>query len=222
MKKEKRILSDFDSLDVNDVIISIERSFNISFEENDFIQIKTYGQLEDYVLSRIKGKETNDCTSQQAFYKLRKILVKEFNIPYNKIKLDTKLEEIFPKKERKNNILMLKKLLKSENEILTFSTGKFIILAIIFISAIYLLFTNFFYGIVLFIIGKILSEELKKNKFLYRDLREFSNKLVINNYKNSRRNSATYNPKEVKDIIKDIFSDSLQIEKSKIQYDTIL
>jgi hypothetical protein len=31
-----------------------------------------------------------------------------------------------------------------------------------------------------------------------------------------------YSPKEVKEIIKDIFSDMLDIEKSKLQYNTIL
>ena len=51
---------------------------------------------------------------------------------------------------------------------------------------------------------------------------ELSKLMVKKDYKNSRRASETYNPKEVKEIIKEIFSDMLDIEKTKLQYNTIL
>ena len=149
-------------------------------------------------------------------------LVEEFKIPYNRINLNTKLTEIFPKNIRNNEIKKLKSSLKFENQILTFSKEQFIILTIIFITSIYFLFTNFFYGLFFLVIGKILSEEMKKNNFLFKNLRELTNTLKIKNYKNSRRDYETYNPKEVKEIIKEIFSDSLDIEKSKIHHETIL
>ena len=63
---------------------------------------------------------------------------------------------------------------------------------------------------------------MKKNNFLFKNLRELTNTLKIKNYKNSRKDYETYNPKEVKEIIKEIFSDSLDIEKSKIHHETIL
>lgn len=222
MKKEKGILDTGDGLDSVEIIIAIEKTFHIKFDERDFENVKTYGEFENLVLNKIQGTEINDCTSQQAFYKLRKILVEDFNIPFNKVNLDTKLEGIFSEKKRKNNVKKLKDLLNFENQILTFSTEQFIILTIIFIAAIYLLFTNFFYGIIFLIIGKILSEEMKKNNFLFKNLRELTTTLKIKNYKNSRSNPETYNPKEVKEIIKEIFSDMLGIEKSKIKFDTVL
>ena len=147
MKKEKGILSSYDSLDIDEVIITIEKTFHIKFDERDFEEVKTYGEFEKLVLDKIQGIEINDCTSQQTFYKLRKILVEEFKIPYNRINLNTKLTEIFPKNIRNNEIKKLKSSLKFENQILTFSKEQFIILTIIFITSIYFLFTNFFYGL---------------------------------------------------------------------------
>ena len=75
MKKEKGILSSYDSLDIDEVIITIEKTFHIKFDERDFEEVKTYGEFEKLVLDKIQGIEISDCTSQQTFYKLRKILV---------------------------------------------------------------------------------------------------------------------------------------------------
>lgn len=222
MKKEKALLADYDILDINEVIISIEKSFDIKFNQEELNSLRTYGEFENLVLNKIKGIEKNDCTSQQAFYKLRKILSEEFNIPFYKIQLNTKLTDVFPKKNRISNIKKLKQLLKYEGNVLTFSRLEFVVLGTIFISSILLFFFSSFYGILLFAIGLIMSEVMKTNTFLFKDIRELTNILKIENYKNSRRDSETYNSIEIKQAIKDIFSESLMIEKSKIFHETIL
>lgn len=222
MKKEKALLADYDILDINEVIFSIEKSFDIKFNQEELNSLTTYGEFENLALIKIKGIETNDCTSQQAFYKLRKILHEEFNIPIKNILLNTKLTDIFPEKNRISNIKKLKKLLKYEGNILTFSGMEFIILGTVFISSIVLFFFNSFYGLLLFAIGLILSEEMKANTFLFKDIRELTNNLKTENYKNSRRDPKTYNSQEIKQAIKDIFSESLIIEKSKICHDSVL
>ena len=94
MKKEKGILSSYDSLDIDEVIITIEKTFHIKFDERDFEKVKTYGDFENLVLNKIEGRETEDCCSQQTFYKLRKIFIEEFNIPFEKINPKTQLENI--------------------------------------------------------------------------------------------------------------------------------
>jgi hypothetical protein len=38
--------------------------------------VKTYGDFENLVLNKIEGTETEDCSSQQTFYKLEKFLLK--------------------------------------------------------------------------------------------------------------------------------------------------
>ena len=57
MKKEKGILSSYDSLDIDEVIITIEKTFHIKFDERDFEEVKTYGEFEKLVLDKIQGIE---------------------------------------------------------------------------------------------------------------------------------------------------------------------
>lgn len=222
MKKEKGILAKYDALDIDEIIISIEKSFDIKINDNEANGIKTYGDFETLILSKIEGEEKSDCTSQQAFYKLRNIISENFNIEKKDIKLETKLDEIFPKKNRIKNIQLLEKELSIKNKFLTFSSIQFVVLFIVFSSSIVFLFFNLFYAFIIFSIGLILSETFKANSFYFKNIKEFSEFLKNENYKNSRRDYNSFNPNEVKDVIKNIFFEKLDIEKSKLNFDTLL
>ena len=52
MKKEKGILSSYDSLDIDEVVIAIEKTFHLKFDERDFEKVKTYGDFENLVLNK--------------------------------------------------------------------------------------------------------------------------------------------------------------------------
>lgn len=224
MKKEKGILSSYDSLDVDELIFAIEKTFHLKFDERDFEKVKTYGEFENLVLNKIEGTEAEDCTSQQAFYKLRKILVDEFNITFEKINPKTQLKEIFPPKDRIKKVSILKDKLKTEVKFLKPDFTLSLISVILIILSFYYFFNQFLLGLFLFMIGIFcvkIAQDFGK-EFYAIDVGELSELMVKKDYKISRRNSETYNPKEVKEIIKDIFSDMLDIEKSKLQYNTIL
>lgn len=224
MKKEKGILSDYDSLDVDEVIFAFEKTFNLKFDEKDFREIITYGDFENLVLNKIKGTETNDCTSQQAFYKLRKILVDEFNIPFKNIKPKTQLEDIVPSKDRIKKVTFLKDKLKTNVNFLKPDFTLSFISVVLIILSFYYFFNQFLLGLFLFGIGIFcvkIAQDFGK-KFYSKNVGELSNLMVTKYYKNSRSNSETYNPKEIKNIIKNTFSEMLDIEKSKLQYNTIL
>jgi hypothetical protein len=67
-------LKNIDPLDIDDLLSKIELSFGIEFFENELNHIKTFGEFCEYVENKIEFKNTNDCTNQQAFYKLRNAL----------------------------------------------------------------------------------------------------------------------------------------------------
>lgn len=224
MKKEKGILSSYDSLDVDEVVNTIEKTLHLKFDERDFEEVKTYGEFENLVLNKIEGTETYDCTSQQAFYKLRKILVEDFNIPFRDITPKTQLDNIFPSKDRIKKVTFLKDKLKTEINFLKPDFTLSFISVILIILSFYYFFNQFLFGLLLFGIGIFCSKIAQDygKEFYVTNIGELSEFMVKKDYKNSRRDSETYNPKEVKDIIKEIFSDMLDIEKSKLQYNTIL
>ena len=224
MKKEKGILSSYDSLDIDEVVIAIEKTFHLKFDERDFEKVKTYGDFENLVLNKIEGRETEDCCSQQTFCKLRKIFIEEFNIPFEKINPKTQLENIFPSKNRIKKVSILKDKLKTEVNFLKPDFKFSLISAILIILSIYYFFNQFLLGLFLFVIGIFclkIAQDFGK-EFNAITIGELSKLMVKKDYKFARKNSETYNPKEVKEIIKDIFSDMLDIEKSKLQYNTIL
>ena len=95
-------LSNVDSEDIEDVIIKIEKSFNIKFEVNELFEVKSFGEFSDAIIDKIQLQNIESCTTQQAFYKIRKAITETFHI--ENIKPETKLEEIFPRINRRKNI----------------------------------------------------------------------------------------------------------------------
>lgn len=78
------------------------------------------------------------------------------------------------------------------------------------------------YAFIVFSLAMILSESFKKKKFRFKNVQNLIEFLKNENYRNSRRNPASYNRTEIKEVIKNIFSDSFDIEKSKFKDDSIL
>lgn len=67
---EAKILK-LDAEDVEDVLARIAYSLNIEFGNNTFKDAKTFNDFSNVIVSKMVVEDTADCTSQQAFYKLR-------------------------------------------------------------------------------------------------------------------------------------------------------
>ena len=93
-------LTHIDSFDVDDVIHSIETSFNFKFEKEDLQEVKTFGDLCDCTTKRLNRIELNDCTSQQVFYKIRSAIHICQNESEVQITPTTRLEHVFPDEKR--------------------------------------------------------------------------------------------------------------------------
>jgi hypothetical protein len=64
-------LKNIDPDDISDLLIKVENSFNITFSDTELTHISMFGELCDHIANKIQLDHTDDCTSQQAFYKLR-------------------------------------------------------------------------------------------------------------------------------------------------------
>jgi hypothetical protein len=93
-------LSNIDPEDVGDVLLKIERSFNIRFTDEDLKGVKTFGALCDLVVDKVKQVQSDSCTTQQAFYKLRNAINAKKPIEKCDLKPQTKLCELFPRDNR--------------------------------------------------------------------------------------------------------------------------
>ncbi|MEO0899828.1 MAG: acyl carrier protein [Bacteroidota bacterium] len=204
-----------DSEDLEDMLLKIEDSFDIRFEPNELAHVKTYGEFHDAIKDKISLDHSEDCTTQQAFYKLREALIKSTDINRKEITPTTTLTEIFPKKSRKNQIKILEMNLGFKLSILRppyFVTG---FLAILLLASFVMLFIHWQYGLGLAIGGLWISDKLG-NELDCKTVRDLSNKMAREHYLKSRRNSKTMNKNEFDKILEDCFIDFLGVRKSEL------
>src|SRR5688572_27287999 len=94
-------LDNYEDDDIFDVVVRLEKSFAIKFDKNAFIDVKTFGDLCDVIESYIKYDNKEDCTKQQAFYKIRVAISETQLIEKRLINLDSKLADLFPRRNRR-------------------------------------------------------------------------------------------------------------------------
>ncbi len=83
--------------DVEDALREVEKSLNIHFAAGELKDLKTFGELTEIVLSKMPPDHVADCSTQQAFYKLR-LAMTDGNPT---IHPQTPLADLFPKKTRR-------------------------------------------------------------------------------------------------------------------------
>ena len=97
-------LRNVDSEDLEDVLVKIEKSFDFKFEETELKDVKTFGQLCDIITNKVQGNNIDDCTTQQAFYKLRNAIASIFLVDKYNITPNTDLRLLFSKNLRRQKI----------------------------------------------------------------------------------------------------------------------
>ncbi|MDR2271052.1 MAG: hypothetical protein LBF27_09125 [Sphingobacterium sp.] len=78
-------LENVDPDDISDLLVKLEKSFDMKFESTELMHIFTFGELCDHITNKIQLAHSNDCTSQQAFYKLRDAMASILQIDYKTI-----------------------------------------------------------------------------------------------------------------------------------------
>lgn len=99
-------------LDGVELVLATEEAFDISITDAEASGIQTVGQLEALVLEKLKitGKnfsQSTPCLSAFAFNRLRTALIKHFGVSRNQVRLETRLEDLLPSKNRAQNWKLL-------------------------------------------------------------------------------------------------------------------
>ena len=220
MKNNK--LDTYELENIEDCIPSIEEMYKFKFQNGETENIKNFDEFCDLIITKIDFENIESCTTQQAFYKLRNSIIEEKITIKEKIKLETKLDQIFPKK---NRIKLVKKV---ENNIgfklNVLQPPKFITytLVLIFIISFVSLFINLkigVLGIVISVLGFYLSNLFGKELEI-ETLKELVEKITSENYLKVRTQKNTVNKSELKKILIDWFVENSGIEKEKLLYST--
>ena len=214
-------LDNYEDEDIFDVVVKLEKSFAIKFDKEAFIDVKTFGDLCDVIESYINYDNKEDCTKQQAFYKIRTAISETQLIDKMLITLDTKLVDLFPRHNRRTQVKKFQKQLGVNLKFLTYPGW----LALTLILGLLSSFIAFFFdwkiavsGIVFFTIALKVADILGKELEFDR-VKDLTEKAAREHYIDIRRSKLTVNRNEILTTIKDAFSVGLSIDKEQLTRD---
>lgn len=209
-------LNNVDPEDLDDVLVKIERSFNISLEDTSFKDVKTFGKLCDVVIEKVKQTNNESCTTQQAFYKIRNAINSTIAAPKELVKPQTKLEDIFPRDNRIVVITEIEKEIGFQLNLLQPKQGIITAFALILLASL----TGFFFqpvmatlGLIVAISGFALAGRFGK-ELKVKTLGDLAEKVAREHYLKCRRNAATVNRAEISQKLKKLFTSELYLEPS--------
>ena len=211
-------LKDIDSEDLEDLLVKVEKSFAITFIGNELVHIKTFGELCDFIENKIQLENSDDCTSQQAFYKLREAISTTLPLDRKIISPILPLNQILPRQNRRSKVKKLENHLGFKLKILSAPNWVTGILLIAFTISFITVFFNWRIGVlgmVFSICFLWLSRKLGKELDL-KTVGEVAEKMTRENYVKARRNQNTFNSKEIEKILMEWFGEYFELEKSQL------
>jgi hypothetical protein len=216
-------LQECDPEDIADIIPKIEKSFNLKFKREEFIGVKTFGDICKIVENHLDYHD-QDCTLQQAFYKVRLAISKAKNIDHNNIKKSSKLEEFFPRNTRIRDWKKVENELGFTVPILTMKNGLIVTLLIGFILSTLCFFLSWkiaLGGLIGFgIFSKFLG--LFSKELSLQTVSDLTRKISSENYSFVRRKKNSGNRQEVFTMIQEFFSSELYINRATLNSDSRL
>lgn len=210
-------LTDYDAEDIFDVIVKLEKSFGLKFDKEAFLHVNTFGDLCEVFDNYINALgQREDCTTQQAFYRIRSAITSVLPINIDNIYPETRLEDLFPVDGRRKGAKLFKKEVRVNIRLLTYPGW----LALCFVAGIVLSFATLFYdwrvalGGLAFFVGAIKIAETFGRTLVVETVGQLAEKMAREHYTESRRTKGTVNRKEVTQLIINTFSEDLAIEKA--------
>ena len=208
-------LCNVDPDDVSDVLVKVEKSFAFKFGSTELKDVKTFGELCDIITSKAQGENSNDCTTQQAFYKLRDAFADTLLIDKKSITPDTDLQMLFPRQNRRQKVKEVRIKLEARFDILeikewlkwTYFFGIVVSLFMFLFKWQYALSGLAFFSFLGWTLNKFFATEIAA-----QTIGQFVEKFARENYIEARRNPATINRIEIAKKVKDLFRTDLGLE----------
>jgi hypothetical protein len=207
-------LQDCDLEDIEDIIPKIERSFNLKFKREEFLGVKTFGDICKIVENHLDYQD-QDCTLQQGFYIVRLAISKAQNIDQNNIKTSSKIEELFPRNTRIRDWKKVEKELGFRAPILNMKNELFLTLLAGFCLSTLCFFLSWklaLGGLIGFgVLSKFLA--LFSKELSLQTVGDVARKISSENYALVRRKNNSGNRQEVFTMIQELFASVLDIRK---------
>lgn len=217
-------LDEYEDADIFDVIVKLEHSFAIEFGKEAFKNVKTFGDLCDVIESHIQYENSEDCTSQHAFYKIQAAISETRRIDKKLILPDTQLADLFPRQYRRRQVKAFQQHLGVRLQLLTYPGWLFPIFIAGFLASFIAFFVDWkiaLSGIIFFAVALTIADKLGK-ELAIGTVKELTIKATTEHYIEMKSAALTVNRNEITDIIKEAFSTDLGINKKQLTRDAKL
>ncbi|MBN9382742.1 MAG: hypothetical protein J0H74_18400 [Chitinophagaceae bacterium] len=172
----------------------------------------------------IELEHADDCTTQQAFYKIRESIAKIQFLGKNTITPNSDLEGLIPRKRRQHTILKIRKESGLSLKILEPKGWISVTLFFGLLASIVALFFNSRYGLLglgAIIFGFQLASRFGK-EFSVKTVGDAATMAARENYIKSRRNLKTVNRQEIVNKIEEVFIHDLDLDPSVLTREALL
>lgn len=210
-------LKNIDSEDISDMLLKVEEPFGFKFGKTELKDVTTFGELCDIIINKVQGDNINDCTTQQAFHKLRKAISATLLIDKESITIDKDLQELFPRHNRRQKIKEFQKELGFSIDVLDIKEWMSWTIVLGFVLSIIMFFFNWqiaLSGLAFSILFSWTSIKFFATELEPLTVGQLAEKLSREDYLKARCNSATVNRNEIAQKVKELFSKDLDLEES--------
>jgi hypothetical protein len=213
MAEEIYKLRSIDPEDINDVLVKIQRSFNIKLDNEGLTNANTFGSLCDLIINKINLEHEDTCTTQHAFYLLRNAIATATGTDKCSITPHTRLSKLFPRENRLQIIQEIEHELGFGIDLLQ---PKLLILAIfsaVFLGSMIGCYFNWeigIAGILASVLGLKLAGKFGKEMHL-KTVGDLASKISRESYLKARRNS-TINKNEIEQKVRELFANDLGLQ----------
>lgn len=217
-------LDNIDPEDFGDTLLKLEKSFGTKFANNSFKDAKTFGDVCNIIESQINLADEDDCTTQQAFYKIRKAIGLTQNFDERKIEPQTKLEDIFPRSNRRQNVKHFQQTLGFSVDILSMKTWLAVTIFVGFILSLIAFFFSWQVAVAVltfFTLSAWTASKFSKELDI-STVGQLTEKISREHYALARRHSGTMNRKEIVKTIQDVFTSDHLIDREYLTKDATL
>jgi ABC-type multidrug transport system fused ATPase/permease subunit len=210
--------------DLDELLQTIEKSYDIQFVSNELAHIRTFGEMTDHIVAKIKLQDKDDCTDQQAFYKLREAIVATRHLDGKLVQANTYLISIFPRQSRLKDFKEVERILGFKLKALRPKDSISAAVLILFLISVVMLFIDWRYGLIGTLVSIALFRIVDKTGKEFKELTvgELTKRMSQRNYVQSRRDKGTVNKKEIESKIGNLLIDELALDLKEIKRETVI
>ncbi|HTI60464.1 hypothetical protein [Mucilaginibacter sp.] len=196
------------------VLLKIQRSFNIEFDNEGLKNVKTFGGVCDLIVSKINQGHADHCTTQHSFYQLRNSISAITHIDKCSITPHTRLSKLFPRETRLQVITEIEQDLGFDTKLLKPKQWVITLFSLLLMASVAGLFYNWqigVAGILASLAGLKLAGKFGKEIHL-KTVGDMANKIC-----RESRHACTINKNEVEQKVREILEKHLQLQPVVLQ-----